>query len=105
MSKPALDCFSRGDRVDEIDDDMVLRIRQPLPVPSTAVYSRTDGVVAWETCVEETLCKTNENIEVFGSHAGLGFNMQVLYVIADRLAQPEGAWRKMSCGAALMFLD
>jgi pimeloyl-ACP methyl ester carboxylesterase len=89
--------------VDEIDDDMVFRIRQPLPVPSTAIYSRTDGFVAWETCVEEALCKTNENIEVLGSHAGLGFNVQVLYVLADRLAQPEGAWRKMPCGAALMF--
>lgn len=83
-------------RVDEIDDAMVVRIRQPLPVPSTAIYSRMDGIVAWETCIEETLSRTNENIEVLGSHSGLGFNVQVLYVIADRLAQQSGAWRKMS---------
>src|SRR5258706_7180001 len=83
-------------RVDEIDDEMVLRIREPLPVPSTAIYSRTDGIVACETCIEEALCDTNENVEVLGSHSGLGFNVQVLDVIADRLAQPKDAWRKMS---------
>ncbi len=83
-------------KVDEIDDEMVLRIRQPLPVPSTAIYSRADGIVAWETCVDELLCDTNENVEVLGSHSGLGFNVQVLCVIADRLAQPRDAWRKMT---------
>jgi hypothetical protein len=89
-------------RVDEIDDDMVLRIRQPLPVPSTAIYSRADGIVAWETCVEEVLCDTTENIEVLGSHSGLGFNVQVLCVIADRLAQASGAWRKMSFSSSAL---
>jgi pimeloyl-ACP methyl ester carboxylesterase len=83
-------------RIDEIDDEMVMRIRQPLPVPSTAIYSRTDGIVAWETCIEEALCETNENIEVLGSHSGLGFNVQVLWVIANRLAQPSDGWRRMS---------
>jgi pimeloyl-ACP methyl ester carboxylesterase len=82
-------------RVDEIDHDIVLRVRRALPVPATAIYSRTDGIVAWETCVEEDASETNENIEVFGSHSGLGFNVQVLCVIAERLAQPDGAWRKM----------
>jgi hypothetical protein len=71
--------------------------RPPLrTVRSTAVYSRTDGIVAWQACIEEQLCDTNENIEVYGSHSGLGFNAQVLYVIADRLAQTRGAWKKMS---------
>jgi pimeloyl-ACP methyl ester carboxylesterase len=82
--------------VEEIDDEMILRIRQAVPVPSTAIYSRMDGIVAWETCVEEALCDTNENIEVLGSHSGMGFNVHALYVIADRLAQPRGAWRKMA---------
>ena len=34
-----------------------------------------------------------ENIEVRGSHSGLGWNPAVLVAIADRLAQPEGTWR------------
>jgi hypothetical protein len=82
--------------VDGIDDEMLLRIRQPLPVPSTAIYSRQDGIVAWQTCIEETLSDSNENVEVLGTHSGLGFNVQVLNVIADRLAQKIGAWKPMS---------
>ena len=65
---------------------------EPPPVPSTAIYSRSDGVVAWPTCREAPGSQT-ENIEVRGSHVGLGFNPTVLYAIADRLALPEGAWR------------
>jgi pimeloyl-ACP methyl ester carboxylesterase len=83
-------------RADEIDDEMVLRIRRPLPVPSTAIYSRSDGIVSWQTCIDDVICDTNENIEVVGSHSGMGFNAQVLWIIADRLAQPSGTWKPMS---------
>ncbi len=64
----------------------------PLPVPCTAIYSRSDGVVPWLACRNEPSA-TTENIEVRGSHVGLGFNPAVLYAVADRLALPEGAWR------------
>ena len=66
--------------------------RDPLPVPSTAVYSRTDGIVPWHSCVEVGTGRC-ESIEVSGSHVGLGHNPAVLWVVADRLAQPEGTWR------------
>ena len=75
-------------QADDIDDEMVRRIRQPLPVPATAIYSRMDGIVSWETCIEESPSGMNENVEVLGSHSGLGFNLQALWVIADRLARP-----------------
>jgi pimeloyl-ACP methyl ester carboxylesterase len=64
----------------------------PLPVPSTSVYSRTDGVVRWQACLDVT-DELHDNVEVRGSHSGLGFNPAALYVIADRLAQPEDRWR------------
>ncbi len=64
-----------------------------IPVPSTAVYSRTDGVVAWRSCVQ-TPRRIAENVEVCGSHVGLGANVSVALVIADRLAQPDGRWRR-----------
>jgi len=68
------------------------RIGRPPSVPSTAIFSKTDGVVHWSSCLEvET--DHSENIEVRGSHCGLGFNPLVLYAVADRLSQPEGAWR------------
>ncbi|MFC4942819.1 esterase/lipase family protein [Pseudonocardia sp. GCM10023141] len=65
---------------------------EPLAVPATSVYSRTDGIVAWEACLDEVGPRT-ENIAVVGSHIGLGHNPGVLWAVADRLAQPEGTWR------------
>ena len=63
------------------------------PVPVTAIYSRTDGVVAWQCCREEP-GPFRENIEVHGSHCGLGHHPAAVAAIADRLAQPEGEWRQ-----------
>lgn len=65
----------------------------PLLVPSTSVYTRTDGIVDWRTCLE-TRGPTSENVEVLGSHCGLGFHPAVALVVADRLAQPIGQWRR-----------
>jgi pimeloyl-ACP methyl ester carboxylesterase len=68
------------------------RARRHAPsVPSTSIFSRTDGVVAWQCSLEAESDKT-ENIEIEGSHCGLGHNPLALYAIADRLAQPEGSW-------------
>jgi pimeloyl-ACP methyl ester carboxylesterase len=67
-------------------------LRRPLPVPSTSIYSRTDGIVAWQSCLEEE-GPERESVEVTCSHTGMGFHPGALAVIADRLAQPEGAWR------------
>lgn len=77
------------------DPDTQHQLREsatPPPVPSTAIYTREDGIVAWQNCLEPAAAKT-ENIEVHGSHCGLGVNPAVLYAIADRLAQPEGDWK------------
>jgi hypothetical protein len=62
------------------------------PVPSTAIYSKTDGIVAWQSCIEPE-AETTDNIEVSGSHCGLGVNGIVLYAVAERLAQPEDEWK------------
>jgi len=64
----------------------------PLPVPTTSVYSKLDGIVPWESCMEDP-GETRESIEVFSSHFGFGHNPAVLWIVADRLAQPEGAWK------------
>jgi pimeloyl-ACP methyl ester carboxylesterase len=61
-----------------------------LPVPATSIYSRTDGIVNWHTCLLRP-SDTAENIEVyFASHVGIGVNPAALWAVADRLAQPEG---------------
>src|ERR1700686_561566 len=61
------------------------------PVPTTAVFSRTDGICAWEGCMEKPSVRS-ENIEVESSHCGMGHHPAVVYAVADRLAQPEGKW-------------
>ena len=63
----------------------------PPPQPSTSIYSKTDGIVPWRHSLEVETDHT-ENIEVPGSHCGLGFNAIALYAMADRLAQREGTW-------------
>jgi len=68
------------------------QMREPLPVPATAIYTRSDGIVAWQGCLEQP-GPLAENIEVEGSHCGLGHNPVVLHAIADRLAQADGRWR------------
>lgn len=62
------------------------------PVPATAIYSKTDGITHWPDC-REPEGPERENIEVPGSHCGLGWNALALWVIADRLALGEGDWR------------
>ena len=69
--------------------------KPPLRVPSTAVYTRTDGVVRWHTCIDAE-SDTHENIEVRGSHSGLGWNPAVLLALADRLSQREGQWKRFT---------
>lgn len=64
----------------------------PLPVPSTAIYTRTDGVARWHLCIEAQRPQA-ENIEVRGSHCGLGHNPAVIVAVSDRLAQREGSFQ------------
>jgi pimeloyl-ACP methyl ester carboxylesterase len=68
------------------------RIANPPPVPVTAIVSRSDAIAGFHVC-RETPAAQAENIEVMGSHIGLGLNPLVLFAIADRLAQREGAWK------------
>jgi hypothetical protein len=62
-----------------------------LPVPATSIYSRYDGIVAWQACLDLPSARA-ENIAVIGSHFGFGHHPAVIWAIADRLAQPLGQW-------------
>lgn len=65
---------------------------RPLPVPSTSVYSRWDGVVDWRACLQQTGPRS-ENVGVHAGHLGMGHDPAVLWVVADRLAQPADDWQ------------
>jgi hypothetical protein len=62
------------------------------PVPTTAIFSRTDGICAWQGCMEKTTA-TSESIEVESSHCGMAHHPAAVYAVADRLSQPEGHWK------------
>lgn len=64
----------------------------PADVPTTAIFTKTDGIVHWSTCIESPAPNT-DNIEVaLASHSGLGFNAAVLFLLAERLSIPPSEW-------------
>ncbi|TNF87091.1 MAG: alpha/beta hydrolase [Gammaproteobacteria bacterium] len=75
-----------GTSVDEIERLVDERYEVPLETPVTAVYSKSDGVVAWEACIDERSPNV-EHVEVWTSHVGLGFSPEVYRIIAGRLAR------------------
>jgi hypothetical protein len=70
-----------------------LRERRRLAIPTSCLYSLGDGVVPPQEATIDGDPALHENIQVPGSHLGLGFNGIVLAIVADRLAQPEGDWK------------
>ncbi len=67
-------------------------MRVPPPVPSTCLYSDSDALVRPEQATLDGAQADHENIRVPGSHLGLTVNSRVFWIVADRLAQPEGRW-------------
>ena len=74
------------------DPERMQHVTATPSMPVTSIYSRSDGVVAWQCSLTEP-GPQSENIEVLASHVGLGAHPAVLYALADRLAQPEGEWK------------
>jgi pimeloyl-ACP methyl ester carboxylesterase len=84
--------YASGQSVDDPDSHFASSLGEPPPVPTTSIFSRSDGICAWRTCLNREEGNV-ENIEVHGSHCGLGYHPAAVFAIADRLAQPEGEWR------------
>ncbi len=78
-------------KADISDEELTILASVP-PVPTTAIVSPEDAIVSPDEASEETT-STSETVVVRGSHVGLGHNPAVLRILADRLAQPDGAWR------------
>jgi pimeloyl-ACP methyl ester carboxylesterase len=83
--------LASGRRADEDDTRFGGSLSGAPPVPTTAIFSRTDGVCAWQGCMEKTSAMS-ESIEVESSHCGMGHHPAAVYAVADRLAQAEGEW-------------
>jgi hypothetical protein len=78
-----------------LDPELQERVSRTPPVPTTSVYSKSDGIVSWRGCIEART-RHSENVEVSASHLGIVSHPQVLRIVANRLAQPEGKWRPLT---------
>jgi len=73
-----------------IDQDM---LHHAPPVPTTAIYSKGDGIVNWQTSLQKDGHAQAQSIQVRGSHCGMTFNPSIWFLIAERLSTPTGQWR------------
>ena len=85
--------FLNGQNIRDTHDSRANYLAEAPPVPSTAIYSKSDGIVSWQYCMEYESSDKLESIEVKGSHVGLGFNSMVWLILADRLAQDPENWQ------------
>jgi pimeloyl-ACP methyl ester carboxylesterase len=77
----------------DIDYTRYFQLQHAPPVPTTSIFSHSDGVVAWEGSLQKET-DTTESIVVPASHLGMGVNPLVMFLLADRLAQPQDKWTK-----------
>ena len=63
------------------------------PVPTTAIYSKGDGIVNWQTTVQRDGHIRSQSVQVRGSHCGMTLNPSVWFLVAERLAIANGEWR------------
>lgn len=80
--------------------------KPPPGVPETIIYSKSDAVVDWRSCIEAG--PRVESIEVSSSHCGLPFSREGFRAITQRLgwnhpprpqlARRDAAWRRLREG-------
>ena len=80
---------SRGMDLDRFEWEVHRRNSIGLKQPITAIYSKLDGVVGWQAAIDSYNPQAR-NVEVYGTHLGLGVNPRVWTVIADTLAKNQG---------------
>jgi hypothetical protein len=62
-------------------------IAQPLPVPATAIWSRSDGLVAGAICRDDA----GRSVEVRSGHLGVQLKPEVLVAVARALSEDVGS--------------
>ncbi len=80
-----------GDEYDPVMETQAKEVAKPLNVPTTSIFSKFDGIVPWQACIEPETNK-HENIQVYCSHIGMAMHTPTLRIIANRLAQPKDTW-------------
>ena len=86
--------LTNGRKVEELDKELLDDISKPSSVPTTAIYTKEDGIVSWKVCYEKELNEYRQNIQVRSSHFGMGVNPMVLRILANRLQYRKENWQK-----------
>lgn len=84
--------FFNGEEPEKLRGGQFQGLNVAPPVPTTSIFTKTDGIVHWRGSVQAPSKTPSENIVVYASHCGLGVNPSVMIALADRLAQEEGNW-------------
>lgn len=69
----------------QIEQDMITRFDTPIERPITAIYSKLDGIVSWQACIDQWSPDVQHH-EVSASHMGMGFSKEVYRIISESLA-------------------
>ncbi|MFZ1525623.1 MAG: hypothetical protein WAT22_12455 [Saprospiraceae bacterium] len=69
----------------DIDHSLVQRLASPTTMPSVAFYSKKDGIVPWEACMDSITDDHHLNVEIRSSHFGMGANPSVLDAIVQNV--------------------
>jgi pimeloyl-ACP methyl ester carboxylesterase len=77
---------ARGINLDTIEARIAERESRPISVPITSIYSKQDGIVAWQASIDKLNLQA-EHVEVKATHLGLGISPEVFKVLAKRLAR------------------
>lgn len=82
-----------GEKIEDLDFERHHAICSTPPVPTTSVYSKLDGIVAWQCSIERGVHQT-ENVHLRGaSHCGMACSPAAMYLLADRLAHKPDHWK------------
>lgn len=80
--------LKKGYDLEEIAATVLERERRPITAPVFAVYSRSDGVVAWRACIDTFDNPRVQHHEVASTHLGMVNSPRVFGLVAELLARP-----------------
>ena len=89
------DLINNRKKLSPEDKEWLNDLPTPPPVPTTALYSKQDGVVSWQACVELQEDEIHQNIEVGGTHLGMGYNTFVWEILENRLQYSQENWKRL----------
>ncbi len=76
----------KGYDLDEIERGVAERYAKPLTVPVVALYSKRDGIVAWEACIDRWSPRVR-HVEVSSTHTGIGVSPESLRIVAREVEE------------------